>query len=291
MIKVFSLLFFVYLFLYNSTACAEGKGLKLAYLETGLQDLNDAERRTGLEILAGELSKGIDTDFTVASYKNVEALIDALMAGEINFAVLNSYYFIRETERLQPFLGKDLYAIRRSHLPKEDYMVVAKKDLNYKNISSLAGKRVSLRKDYLIQVFYLEYLIKKYAHSSLEGFFKTVKDTRSDSQSVLDVFFDTSDATMVPEYVFDLVVELNPAVRERVNVVHRSGAHFIPAVVFVTKDTAENFADIVKKNLHDLPNNARGQEILNLFGIEAIDRIENVELNEMLKIYDEYQSL
>ncbi len=282
---------FLLLILFNSHAWSKEPARTIAYLENGLQDLNNAERRTGLEILAKELSKGIDVEIITVSFKSMDEAIAAMKDGKVNYFILNSYYYLKELSSLTPLISNSVFAIQRSPSLKENFVLVVNKQLNYKNINSLLGKRVSVHRDYLLEMFYLDYIVKKNTGLALDKFFKNIKDTRTDTQAVLDVFFGESDACLVPQFTLDLVLELNPSVKNKIDLPLRSGADFIPALVLTVPVGSEDITELVRKNLLMLPENARGQEILRLFKIQGITLVKPEALQQMVDIYNEYKKL
>lgn len=286
-VLVFSLLIFC---IFNVEA--QGDNLTLGYLESGLKDLDDVDHQLALQLLAKELIHGdSNVDLSVVSINNMQEMLDLIKAGKINYGIINSYYYLNNIENLQPFITQDFWAIQRSHQSKEDYVLVVREDIEYQGIKSLAGKRLSIRLDYLMMNFYLKYLVKKNTNLSVERFFKSVKNTKTTSQSVLDVFFNTSDACIVPEYILDLVTELNPAVTQRVKVVHHSGANFIPALALTFNNTPEIHAKVVRNNIDGLSDNVRGQEIIDLFNINSISKVDPGAIDFMLEIFNEYKKL
>lgn len=275
----------------SARSFADMQQMTLAYLEAGLKDLNDADRHAALQLLSKELTRGSAFEFKVFSLNSMPEMLDMMAAGKINYIIINSYLYLSERQKLQPFLGNELWGIQRAQDAKEDYVLVVADGFNYKGLTSLSGKTVSMHKDYLLQTFYLDYLVKKQTGLSADRFFKRIKDTRTDSQAVLDVFFNTSDSCLVPQYVVDLVAELNPAVLQGIRVVYHSGAEFIPALVLVAKNNPVEAGDTLRQNLLTLSDNTRGQEILNLFSIKTIKQISFSDLQSMMAIYDDYQAM
>jgi hypothetical protein len=282
---------FYCLFGFNTWAYAESQKITLAYLETGLKDLNDANRHAALQLLSKELTRGSDLEFQVVALQSMPEMLEMFAAGKLNYIIINSYLYLTDRLKLQYYLNDELWAIQRAEDANEEYVLVVANDYNYKNINSLSGKSISVHKDYLLQKFYLNYLIQKQTGLPVDKFFKRIKETRTDSQAVLDVFFRTSDSCLVPQYVVNLVAELNPAVLQGIHIVHHSGADFIPAIVLVSKNNPMYIGNIVRKNLLTLSESTRGQEILNLFSIKSIRLSNAAALQNMIKIYDDYQSL
>ncbi|WP_083960525.1 phosphate/phosphite/phosphonate ABC transporter substrate-binding protein [Methylomonas lenta] len=276
---------------FNTWSFADTQHISFAYLEAGLKDLNDADRHVAVQLLAKELIRDSGNEIKVFPLNSMAEMLDMIEVGKVNYVIINSYLYLTGRQKLQPFLTDEIWGIQRAQEAKENYVLVVAQDFNYQNLQSLLGKSISIHKDYLLVNFYLNYLVKKEAKLPINKFFKRIKDTRTDSQAVLDVFFKTSDSCLVPQYIVDLVAELNPSVLKGIRIVHYSGAKFIPALVLRLKNNSVDTSNMIRNNLLTLSDNARGQEIMNLFSIKSIKPINANALQDMIKLYDEYQSM
>lgn len=276
---------------FNTWSFADTQHISFAYLEAGLKDLNDADRHVAVQLLAKELIRDSGNEIKVFPLNSMAEMLDMIEVGKVNYVIINSYLYLTGRQKLQPFLTDEIWGIQRAQEAKENYVLVVAQDFNYQNLQSLLGKSISIHKDYLLVNFYLNYLVKKEAKLPINKFFKRIKDTRTDSQAVLDVFFKTSDSCLVPQYIVDLVAELNPSVLKGIRIVHYSGAEFIPALVLRLKNNSVDTSNMIRNNLLTLSDNARGQEIMNLFSIKSIKPINANALQDMIKLYDEYQSM
>lgn len=276
---------------FNTWSFADTQHISFAYLEAGLKDLNDADRHVAVQLLAKELIRDSGNEIKVFPLNTMAEMLDMIEVGKVNYVIINSYLYLTGRQKLQPFLTDEIWGIQRAQEAKENYVLVVAQDFNYQNLQSLLGKSISIHKDYLLVNFYLNYLVKKEAKLPINKFFKRIKDTRTDSQAVLDVFFKTSDSCLVPQYIVDLVAELNPSVLKGIRIVHYSGAEFIPALVLRLKNNSVDTSNMIRNNLLTLSDNARGQEIMNLFSIKSIKPINANALQDMIKLYDEYQSM
>ncbi len=263
--------------------------MTLAYIETGLKELNNTDKHVALQILAKQLTKNIDTELAVTPLNSIQEMLDLAKAGKINYSLINSYFYLKNQASLSPLLTDEIWAAQRGRQLEEDYVLIVNNDIDYRDIRSLSGKRLSIYADDLLLGFYLQQLIQQETHKPPSSFFKSIKDTRTLSQSVLDVFFKTSDACLVPSHIVDLVEELNPAVSRGIKIVHRSGPHFIMALILVFKNNPKTEADAIRANLQELPNSIAGQQILDLFHVKAITRIQPESLHGMLDLYRRYQ--
>lgn len=276
---------------FNAAVSAQEQTLTLAYLENGLADLKDSEMQIALQLLAKELTQDSDVNMSIKAVPTLPEMFALIKSGKVNYTIINSFNYIMEKDQLSPYLDATMWAIQRSQKAQEDYVLVVRKETPYKDIGSLSGKRLSLHQDYLLMKLYLQFIVKKNSHLSLEKFFKSVKNTRTASQTVLDVYFSTSDVCIVPQHILDLVAELNPDINNKLKVVHHSGEQFIPALVLSFKGIPENINTIVAHNTEQINRTLRGQQILNMFHIQSLVKTSVNQLDYMIDMYNEYKSM
>ena len=121
-------------------------------------------------------------------------------------------------------------------------------------------------------------------HTSTTKYFKVIREAKTESQSILDVFFGYSDVCIVAKHVFDNAIELNPAIRDGVKVIHHSGEIFIPAIYIAFNNASDISLTRFAEGMDKLHNTVRGQQMLDLFGVHAIRKIEQGKVYPMLKI-------
>ena len=270
---------------------AEQKTITLAYLENGLKELKNNEKQVALQLLANELIKGSGLQMKVKPVRTFNEMQQLIADGEVDYVIFNSFHFLKHYDFLDQYFVKPLLAIQRGPYDSENFVIVANKRYLDQELGSMRGKTLSLHPQYLLMKFYLEYLVKQSSGLDNLHFFKKIKHTKTASQAVLDVYFGASDLCIIPKHIFDLTVDLNPAIMKKIAIIHESGKQFFPVLVFSFKHVDSSDRKIINENLSVLNESVRGEQILDMFNIQAINPVELDELQPMRILFKNYQSL
>ncbi len=285
-------LFFLVLFYLTSSnlVIANEEQLTLAYLENGLNELSNNKKQMGLQFMADELVKGSDLQMTILSVNTFPEIKRLIKAGKIDYLILNSFYYISHHDFLHQFFTAPIWAVQRGIADKENYILVGQKHTPAQDLKQLQGKRLSFHPQYLLMKFYLKYLIKQSSSLDIDDFFKNLKHTRTASQAILDVFFGISDVCIVPKHIFELTADLNPAIKQKLSIVHQSGEKFLPVLIFDFNRTVSSHEHI-NNNLSTIGNSVRGRQLLEMLNIEAIKITNPEQLQPMRELFYSYKAL
>lgn len=265
--------------------------ITIAYLQDGLSDLQKTEKQVALKLWVEELPHKGDYAvkiLPVATMARLEALIKA---RTVNYAILNAVHYLKRHDQLKDYFERNFMAIQRSTSLYEEYLVVTHGHKNINKFNQLIDKHLSIGKDNPLMNFYLEYLVLKSGHPSPDHFFKKIKATSTASQAVLDIYFGNSDACIVPKHILDRAVALNPSIMDRLRIIHRSGANFIPVLVVGAKYNPASVKSGFSQSIESLQGAPGKQQIIDLFNIQAAVMIGPEKLTAMNSIYSEYQRL
>lgn len=260
--------------------------INIAYLKEGLTELNQYEKLVALNMWIEEFSRIYHVEAEFRAINTIDELIHAVQSGEIHFALLNSGEYLKEYARLKPFLATRIYAVERTENLFEEYLIMVKKSDAVHKLEDLHHKRFSFLADHQLYNRYLEYLTLQIGREKPEQFFKQIRHTPTASQAVLDVFFNRSDACLVPRHIFMTAAALNPAITEQLTTLRSSGPMFIPAVVVSFTHTPEVMQQMFGHHLTESHLTTRGQQIFELFQIIRIVQVLPEQFQPMFAIYD-----
>ncbi|MCF6252587.1 MAG: PhnD/SsuA/transferrin family substrate-binding protein [Methylococcaceae bacterium] len=289
----FQKFFFAILFCFASSNLvrAEQNVVTLAYLENGLKELKNNEKQIALQLLANELIRDSGVKMIVQPVRSFAEMRQLISDGKVDYTILNGYHLLEHYDFLQSFFVTPLLTIQRGPSDRENFIIVANKQYIGQELINLQGKTLSLHPQYLLMKFYLEYLIENSSGLDILHFFSKIKYTKTASQAVLDVYFGSSDLCIIPKHIFDLTVELNPAIMQKIFIMHQSGKQFFPVLILNFKHVDNTIRTLINKNLSLLNQTARGQQILDMFSIQSVHTVKLKKLHPMQNIFKHYQSL
>lgn len=256
----------------------------MAFVKQGLPNLDQAERHAALEMWAHDLSEKEGIKASILAVQDIDELIKLVEAQQVSSVLINTGVFIQHLARLEPYLNSDLLAIKRHQGLYEDYVFVTRKESGLNALPVLRHKTLSMVRDYVLQSAYLNHLLRKSASTSAGRYFSRIINAKSSSLAVLDVFFGRADVAVVAQHIFDLTADLNPAIRHKLQLIHHSGAKFVPAVLIMFKH-ASTVNEVLKKNALEHQFTARGQQLLELFKISGLKEVTLSDLRQSYFVY------
>jgi len=266
------------------TLAAEPGISHFVYLQDGIDDFQSLEKQIAIEVWNEWVAQSGDYSISTHPAATMPDFFKLIEKRKIDYALLDSSSFVRYYSQLKPNLTGETWGVQRSDKAYEEYVLLTRKESNVTEINKLKGTTLSLYPDYGLLSMYLDNLIMKVSHRSPDNFFNVIREVKTESQAILDVFFGYSDVCLVAKHVLDAAIELNPAIRDKLKIIHRSGEKFIP-VIYIAFNNVSDIEQIrFNKAMKKLNNTARGQQMLNLFGVQAIKKINQEKLYPMLKL-------
>lgn len=290
--KSTSLLFFIILCLtYTVSVRAAQREITLAYLEQGLSELNENEKQIALQLLANELIKDSGLYMTIKPISTFPEIKRLILAGKIDYVIFNSYHYISHHDFIDQNINTPIWTIQRGPSDKENHIIVANKRHSSLDIKQFKDKTASLHQQYLLMKFYFEYIIKKTSGLNSSTFFKSINNTKTASKALLDVYFGLSDLCIVPKYIYDLSIDLNPALSQKLSIIHQSGERFLPILIFSFKHVDPVSKEVINNNIAKIGDTIRGRQILDMFNIQSVKLTNQEQIKPMINLYTNYQAL
>lgn len=262
----------------------------IVYLQDGMSELQKTEKQVALQLWVEEMAHEGDLEVEVLPVATVSRLVQLIKLKKVNYVIINSVHYLKHGE-LKEFFKQSFWAVQRSNTLYEEYVIVSRKQNNIKGFKQLPNTQLSIAHDGLLMHFYLNYLALKAGYPASKRIFKKIRNTHTASQAVLDVYFGKSDVCIVPRHILNMAVELNPSIMERLNIAHRSGDIFIPVLIIGTTNTPDDVSAAFADAIEVINASPRGEQIINLFKINSIVRIQPEKLAAMSAIYTEFQRL
>ncbi len=273
--RMLFLLFFIFIFDINLVAAQNTKNEKTINLHLALpfhvlDELTRKDAQFAMDMWTKEIvrivkkqtnihfivtSDFLENDYTQTNL-SLSKKFDLIILGALDFF---DYNFDKYWESVALTTVK-------GHFP-EEYLVLARKDRNYKDIRDLQSKKIALSKnqDERIIEYWLNYLLQKKHFGSADDFFKSQTFVTKDSKAIVSVFFNKADACVVNYNQFQTMVQLNPQIGQDLVVIAQSPA-FARGMFCLKKTLDEKIKQIITNAALDLNKSQRGKQILAFFG-------------------------
>lgn len=141
-----------------------------------------------------------------------------------------------------------------------------------------------------VAFMWFETLLMREGLGRKEDFFGTIEDAGRTSQAVLGVFFGEFDACLVTHRSFETMKELNPQIGEELTALNRSPA-LMREMVCGRKGYDETRKQVLMDGAFKLHHYVKGQQILDLFGLDRVVPFDPAYLDPIIGLVEEYNDL
>ncbi len=209
--------------------------------------------------------------FSFRFYDDIEELAADVAADRVDFIVADGLSFVRYFD-----LDKLADGFNAGALNREDsvYVVVIRADEGIEGWHELKGKTFAVQENDPVAELYLQYRMR--LHNGSEA--KSLQRYEKRDRVLLKLFFGKADAAVVPKRQFELAVELNPQMGQRLKIMEVSQ---IPSYRFglFRKALDPGFAKEVTDLAVAIDHDERGKQLLMIYQTEKliITRVSDLE--------------
>ncbi|MBF0452885.1 MAG: PhnD/SsuA/transferrin family substrate-binding protein [Candidatus Magnetomorum sp.] len=218
---------------------------------------------------------------------SIDKLSEKIRNNEIDIASTLSVDYLRMKKTLNIELA---YARISNNSIAESYYVLARKDANISAISDLKDKRFALTKNDEIAKLYINTLLLKEFQQELSSVCSSITHKTKFSQSCYAVFFGDADACIVLQSTYDLLCELNPQVKQAVNIISISQP-FVRFITFYRQNFEEHIKILFKNAVLSMFDHEEGKQMMMLFKVDGIQEIIDEHLESVANLIKEYETL
>ncbi len=255
----------------------------IVFVQDGIGELQQIEKQIAIQFWDNYFNKKEKNYSFASTVTTIDKFIKHFNDKKIDYVLIDGSNFIQYYQYLKPKLKDEAWLVQRTENNFEEFVLLVRKKAKIEHFRQLKNTVFSLHSGYGLLRLYLEQLVTKTSSSSMTEFFKKILDAKTESQAILDVFFSKSDACIVAKHVFDDAIELNPVIGEKIKILLHSKRIYAPAIYLaldgVSKKGRQNFS----RSVEMLNNTVRGRQVLDLFGIHIIKRIDSRKLEPMLQ--------
>jgi len=261
-------------------------------LRTGmlLETFPDVER-TDLEVALKywtvELSQETGIPANIHIYTDTTEMLLGFENGEINFIVSSPLVFINYFDLQQLTDGYKVYA---EGSDTEDLLVITHKDSHINSSKDFKNKRLSMLLHDQVCALYINTLTLEHLNRKAKQVFKSINHLYKSPQLIYQLFFKQTDVILVYRRAYELAIELNPQIRKKTQIIHKLPS-MVRGIGYFNTNVDPDFREQVLSNLVDIHHSPSGQQLLNIFFAEQLKRSSLADLDNTIKLKQEYKRL
>lgn len=265
--------------------------LEVGYTDALAYDVADSDSRTATRtwVKAAIDRAEVEADAEALIFQDLPSLVRAVNAKELDLAILLPLEFleIRDRAPLLPLLTTS----SRGSIPHE-YVLLVSGNCDTMSLAGLLGKTLILDTGGKGRLpgMWLDVLLRRTGLPDRRTFFSSVREVTGTSRAVMPVFFGQADACVVTREGLETMVELNPQLGDALGILAVSPG-FLRDLVCMREDVYERYGDTIMASLLSLHDDPQGRQLLRLFHVDEVVRIEAGFLDLVIALSEEYDDL
>ncbi|MET0065769.1 MAG: PhnD/SsuA/transferrin family substrate-binding protein [Candidatus Thiodiazotropha sp.] len=252
-----------------------------------IHDSSVTDAEIGFRLIFNSMLEDIHESFSIKIYDDNEALIQSFKSGKIEGILVSSLEFLKLDEYLHP---SGRYAVQYGPELKQPYLVLVRKaDKDFK-LSNLRGGRLSYGNGHLVGKRFLDVILMQQGYPVSERFFADIETVKEVNTSIVDLYFGKVDVALVPKHNYDLALELNPQLAQKLRILMQSKPMIYQAFGMRNDFPQRRLDRIDSRVLNPIPK-ARTDKLFKTFRIKGIDKITFESLREVIELDETYHAL
>lgn len=236
------------------------------------------------------LSESYDGEVKVKFYDTTNILYEDFKSKKIDIAAVDLKFYFRNKSEIERISEKN-WALLVGEKQYKRYYLLGNKDKKLKGFGNLRNKTISLKNSDSNAKLWLDKESLELNRVSSDSLLKKIIFSEKDRTVLLNLFFGRTDYAIVEEEAWNVILEFNPAIKKRVEIISKSPTIFLEFIGFFSKDanpdTSKVFFDISK----DLSKVKGSKTITEMLKFDSVYHISDESLKETDKYFQEYFNL
>jgi ABC-type phosphate/phosphonate transport system substrate-binding protein len=285
----FKILIFIFLplFLYSNEATEE---INVAYYSGIDSKQLYKNSRSALNIWVNDFTKNIHKNINMKIYTNKEEILKDYISHKMDIVAISAHSYLLNKKKYDDY-SIDYWELRRSEIkPLQKMYLVVNRDSNINSILDLKNKKIGIDIENKFGKIFFE---KTY----LDGSKKNAKDITSkidynkSNSLLLKTYFAKYDASVITSHEYEVMLELNPAIKKKIKILKSSPEIFPHIIVLFHKNNTGKNIKTFKSTLSKFFKNENKQELFDILEIKDLIMSNKKNFDNLNEYYQEYLKL
>lgn len=250
-----------------------------------LNNFGDARETlaTWIEGIGEKRQITVDIEF----YDDANLLYNDYISGKVNMIILDYGTFFKYKKEIDN-ISNNFWSLSYSENRNLNYCLISQNKLS---IDNLKNSTVSLKNIFDLSTIWFDKKSLEYYNKTYTNLVKNILHENKESTLLLNVFFGKSDFAVIRKSTWNTMLELNPGISKKVEILECSKTNFTPFIGFFSNRTDEKQIELffnLSKNLNTYDD---GKEMFSIFNFNHIYRLENEQIQNIENFFTKYNSL
>lgn len=257
-----------------------------------LSGVSPTDAQVAIEMNFERLSNTINPDFEVAItfLEDVKSTVALIRQRKVHVLITTGidYLLLRQVTDVMPLV----VASKLADSPLDSYVVLARKGTTLKDLVSMKKRRLVVDSSNPLDMgrIWLETALKEKGLAPLDQTFTDLQVAKKPMRIVLPVFFGRADAYLVLKSAYDTMVDLNPQIGQKLDIVTHSPG-FIKNLVCVVDYLDPDLVAQMDATLREMHTTQVGRQVLVIFQLQRNFAFKPEYLEETERVFDRYRQL
>lgn len=275
---VFRVLFFMSLingmaeFVYPATDAIEEEEplVGFGFSKAMFSGVHENDALASIKIWVKAVAKELDLPISPEPiiFQNEDEIVSAVKNKYVEGLFLTTWEYANIKDN---FISRELMVGTRSGNPRDEYLLIVNKDSGYNTPEDLRQKTLGMMQGNwaALMPIWLENFLAESNLPSAQRFLKIVSFSSRPDKLIYKLFFNQIDACIVTRGAFDLISELNPQIKDRVNVL-TSSAPVVASLFIFRGDSNRPLIQRILSELTQCHTTPSGKQLLTFFKVETL---------------------
>jgi hypothetical protein len=263
---------------------------RFGFLSEGTLLASFKDARVALKVWLEDVALNYNGELHIEFYDTSSALYKALKNNELDMVVLDLPFFFKHKDDIVKNTH-NFWSLRMTDVKYPQYYLIGKKSLNAKSFKNTKGKTIAYKEGDLGASVWLDKNSLLSNQSSSTKALKNILLKKKESTAILNVFFNKSDYAIVRKETWDVISELNPSIKNKVEIIVKSKKIHIPFIGVFRKGTTGMSVESFFKLSADLKKLEGSSQIIELLKFNSLFKINDNSLKDLDTYYSEYFKL
>jgi len=214
-------------------------------------------------------------------YEDEKKIIKDYISGKISVVLFDATSYYKNKKTIDQ-LTDHKWIMSSSKGIFDKFYLIKNKKLKFE-LDDLKNKHIFYN-DEMAKVW-LDSLLYKNKRKKIDK--KYIK-TEKENKLIFNVFFNKDDLSIISQDAYISMLELNPQIKQRIEIVSESEAIFFNAIGFSRKNLSSKFENMIDLMRTKLVKKEKGFDVLSLVDIQKIYVLKENDLNKLDEFYKEY---
>lgn len=288
MIRIYSYILLLSIF---STAFSQkgdkhenNKQIKLIISISSFHNAKNEDAQALAEILSNHIkkSKKLDYNFLVETPSTLDEISKSL-SDDFDCVILTTDEYLSLSNKfpLDPFATN----LTNKHVGY-NYHLIVNEDDQLTDISQLKNETIYIlaRDNQKAPFLWLDKILVEKKLSNSKKFFKNIITDYKATNVLLPVFFKKAKACVVTDASLNLMLELNPAIKNKIKILQTSDRFLLGLVALNREKRNTDLYNLLNEIILSLHENEYGKQLLSLFSADQIAKYKEEYLQNYIKL-------